>query len=292
MTHPTEKLAEYVDGTLPLGEQARVSSHVETCDMCREEVHLARRARGALATVPEIPVPGETPPRVEPVVGKPTVKPQGPRAPVATPRSAKPGTETAGAKPRSALVYKVAAFAAAAAFAGIFAVVLLRSDEPEFRTVSDAASPSPPAAAAEQREQLNLTDDEFTSAELQPLATSVAERRSGKDASGTAGDAAAPELGEQEAPPAASPEPAPVPPIVAARIAPPTPRAQKCLDRSGAFQRGGQLTGVIDATFEGKPAFLGILLEGAGPGGTPDKVVVWVAAKGSCEVQALAQSPL
>jgi hypothetical protein len=55
--HPQDLLAEYVDGALSGDDLARVESHVSSCQVCREEVALAGRARTALAALPEIPVP-------------------------------------------------------------------------------------------------------------------------------------------------------------------------------------------------------------------------------------------
>jgi hypothetical protein len=57
MTHPEELLAPYVDGALDASERAVVEAHLAACPRCREEVELARRAVGALATLGEEPVP-------------------------------------------------------------------------------------------------------------------------------------------------------------------------------------------------------------------------------------------
>ncbi len=57
MTHPEELLAGYVDGTLPDQERAAVDAHLPDCATCREEIALATRASGALASLPEEPVP-------------------------------------------------------------------------------------------------------------------------------------------------------------------------------------------------------------------------------------------
>lgn len=57
--HPEELLADFVDGTLEGENLARVEGHLSGCALCREEVALAGRARGALAGLSEVaPPPG------------------------------------------------------------------------------------------------------------------------------------------------------------------------------------------------------------------------------------------
>jgi hypothetical protein len=57
MTHPEELLAGYVDGSLSSQDRAGVESHLASCDHCRQELSLARGARSALSSLPEIPAP-------------------------------------------------------------------------------------------------------------------------------------------------------------------------------------------------------------------------------------------
>jgi anti-sigma factor RsiW len=57
MTHPEDLLAAYVDGTLSEQERGAVDAHLSSCETCREEVALATRAVGMLASLPEEPVP-------------------------------------------------------------------------------------------------------------------------------------------------------------------------------------------------------------------------------------------
>lgn len=57
MTHPTELLAEYVDGALGPEERADVQAHLQTCAVCRAEVADAAEARTALRMLPEVEEP-------------------------------------------------------------------------------------------------------------------------------------------------------------------------------------------------------------------------------------------
>ncbi|HYX79464.1 MAG TPA: zf-HC2 domain-containing protein, partial [Actinomycetota bacterium] len=66
MSHPTELLAAYVDGSLSEEERDRVEAHLATCRTCRQEVELARAVVPALAALEEEPVPvGVTRPVLE-----------------------------------------------------------------------------------------------------------------------------------------------------------------------------------------------------------------------------------
>lgn len=57
MTHPEELLSGHVDGTLTNEERAVVDAHLATCATCREEVELAGEALTALGSLEEQPVP-------------------------------------------------------------------------------------------------------------------------------------------------------------------------------------------------------------------------------------------
>lgn len=57
MPHPDELLADYVDDLLDADDRARAERHLAECHACRQEVALAREARIALATLPELDAP-------------------------------------------------------------------------------------------------------------------------------------------------------------------------------------------------------------------------------------------
>jgi putative zinc finger protein len=58
MTHPDELLlTDYVDRSLPEDERRAVAEHLATCEQCRQDVELASRGRGMLASLPVVEAP-------------------------------------------------------------------------------------------------------------------------------------------------------------------------------------------------------------------------------------------
>jgi hypothetical protein len=70
-----------------------------------------------------------------------------------------------------------------------------------------------------------------------------------------------------------------------------TQRALACLDRA-APDATGDLTQLIQARFQGTPAYFGIFVEGPGAGEPPDKATVWVVSKAGCDILSFAQAKL
>jgi hypothetical protein len=58
--HPEELLAGYADGSASPDERRTVEAHLVGCSHCREELVLARTARAALTSLPELEGPGLT----------------------------------------------------------------------------------------------------------------------------------------------------------------------------------------------------------------------------------------
>lgn len=58
--HPEELLAAYVDGELDAADRRAVQAHLRSCERCRGEVEMARVARDALTSLPEVPAPEGT----------------------------------------------------------------------------------------------------------------------------------------------------------------------------------------------------------------------------------------
>jgi anti-sigma factor RsiW len=56
--HPDELLAGYVDGSASPEERRTVDTHLAGCSRCRKELALARTARTALASLPQLDAPG------------------------------------------------------------------------------------------------------------------------------------------------------------------------------------------------------------------------------------------
>ena len=63
-----------------------------------------------------------------------------------------------------------------------------------------------------------------------------------------------------------------------------TSLARDCVDRSGVRGPNDVLIRLIEAQFEGTPAFIGVFSEGPGAGQAPDHVVVFVVAKDDCRI--------
>jgi hypothetical protein len=47
---------------------------------------------------------------------------------------------------------------------------------------------------------------------------------------------------------------------------------------------------LIEAKFEGRPAYIAVYLEGPGAGEPPDTAVVWAAAKDDCTILSFASA--
>jgi anti-sigma factor RsiW len=58
--HPDELLAGYADGSASPDERHTVETHLVSCSQCRDELVLARTARAALTSLPELEAPGLT----------------------------------------------------------------------------------------------------------------------------------------------------------------------------------------------------------------------------------------
>ena len=52
MSHPTDMLAPYVDGTLEPTDRSAVDAHLRSCERCRREVAAATAARRAVLSMP------------------------------------------------------------------------------------------------------------------------------------------------------------------------------------------------------------------------------------------------
>jgi putative zinc finger protein len=66
--------------------------------------------------------------------------------------------------------------------------------------------------------------------------------------------------------------------------------AGQCVSQAFEGQPVGELARLIEAKFEGRPAYIAVYLEGPGAGEPPDTAVVWVAAKDDCTVLSYASA--
>lgn len=250
MTHPEDLLAGYVNGTLEDTERAVVDAHLQACGTCREEVELGREAVTALASLEEVPVPFG--------VTGPVLAEAGKRF----------------ERRRAATWGRLQWVAGAAAAAALVLVVALNldlgtsRDEAGSGTVAAdaAATGATGGAAAEAATIVGLErqpDVSYDDAGVRSLATEAASKRST--------GVVAPEAGGEDG---------------GLQFADPGP-ALECLRTAEAPVNAtatDQLVRLIEAKYQGTPAYFAVFLEGPGAGQPPDKVVVWVVSKGTCQI--------
>ncbi len=253
MNHPVEVLAAYVDASLTSSERMAVDEHLSACDRCRAEVAQAMGARRHLREMPDVVVPSD--------LGGPAMKEWA----KATPRSGQPRWT------------KVVPFAAAAAIVGLLAITLPRiggsADD-----ASSAAGPADSEAAIDPPKDLRLevVDTDFDSAALQDEASDFAARRGAAQGAGEiAGDALF-----------ASP-----PPSVRLADRSRTSQALQCLRTAFAGHPGRPIR-LVQAAFQGTPAYLAYVVEGPGAGQAPDTLSIWVADRRACSVLSLTAARL
>ena len=70
-----------------------------------------------------------------------------------------------------------------------------------------------------------------------------------------------------------------------------TQKALRCIVKS-APDETGLLTRLIEARFQGAPAYLAVFLEGPGADQPPDSVSVWVLATDSCAILSFSNARL
>ncbi|MBN1934812.1 MAG: zf-HC2 domain-containing protein [Anaerolineae bacterium] len=70
----SERLSAYIDRALPERERARVQSHLESCELCREELEMLLWTKRLLRQAPTIPVPRAFVVRRADLEGRPAAK--------------------------------------------------------------------------------------------------------------------------------------------------------------------------------------------------------------------------
>ena len=251
MSHPEDLLADYVDGALDERERAAVDAHLLGCARCSVELRQAGAARAALSELESVPVPFG--------VTGPVLAEAGRRF------ERRPGVVWGRFQ-------WAAGLAAAAALVLVVALNLGGEDAqnaaaPE-RTAADAGGTG--AAGAEAATPGAIP---FAGLERQ---TGVSYDEAGihavaSDAAGAV--LAAEDTGGSQA--AAS---------TVADSKERTSLARDCIDQSGVRGPNDVLIRLIEARFEGTPAFIGVFAEGPGAGQAPDHIVVFVVARDDCRI--------
>jgi hypothetical protein len=246
MKHPEEHLSGYVDGTLATDERAEVDAHLASCATCREEIELSTRAVTMLRELPEVPVPFGT--------TRPVMAEAGKERTSRTRRAWGGRTQWA------------AGLAAAAVLVAVVAVALPRVGR-EARTESAGAGGVPAAptrapgmeAATSGAVPLELQPNaDYDATKLERLADSSALRPGAETtlAAPSAKDASAAQAED----------------------------AAACLARPGGLTGQDRLVRLIQATFQGRPAYVGVYLEEPGAGQPADRIVIWVVDRRDCSI--------
>jgi hypothetical protein len=244
MTHPEEQLSGYVDGTLETNERAEVDAHLATCPTCREEIELSIRAVTMLRELPEVPVPFGT---TRPIMAE-----------VGTERTSR-GRRSWGRGTQWA-----AGLAAAAVLVAVVAVALPRVGEmaPVESAAGGGAQATPKAApgmeaATSGAVPLELQPNaDYDATKLERLADSSAQRSS-QEATLAAPSAADASKAQAEG-------------------------ATACLARPGGLTGRDRLVRLIQAMFQGQPAYIGVYREQPVAGQPADRIVIWVVARQDC----------
>lgn len=252
MSHPEDLLADYVGGTLDERERAAVDAHLPGCARCSAEVRQAEAARAALSELEDVPVPF------------------GVTGPVLAEAGRRFERRRGAAWGR---FQWAAGLAAAAAFVVVVALNVNGDDAqnaaaPERTTAvaggtgaagAEAATPGVIPFAGLERQ----TDVNYDEAGIRAVATEAADAVvAAEDAPGTQSALASTVQDSKER----------------------TSLARGCVDQSGVRGPNDVLIRLIEARFEGTPAFIGVYSEGPGAGQTPDHIVVFVIAKNDCRI--------
>jgi len=250
--HPDDLLAGYVDGDLGERERAEVDAHLATCERCRADVRSARLAKDRMASVPA----AEAPPGLHDEILD-AVRRAPHEAPV---------VEVFGARPRRSskpAAWLGAVAAAAAILIGVFVFNGLSGSSQNAVTSSagsggaEFASGSPPAAGPTSSGVVLQAGQDYDEAGIERLAAAAAAGRL---------------------------------PVPQTSLAPSDEAANvtRCLTKGAQLRGDEQPIELIRATFNGKPADLGVYRL-AGSKGGPERIVVWVVSARDCSVLSFTQ---
>jgi Putative zinc-finger len=252
VTHPDDLLADYVDGTLAERERAAVDAHLTGCARCNAEVRQAEAARAALSELEDVPVPFG----------------------VTGPVLAEAGRQF---DRRPGVVWGRFQWAAglAAAAALILVVALNLGGE-------DAQNTAAPERATATARGTGAAAPQAATPGVIPFAGLERQSDVNYDEAGihaVANDAAGAVLAAEDA---GGGQAASASTVADSKQR--TSLARDCIDQSGVRGPNDVLIRLIEARFEGTPAFIGVFAEGPGAGQAADHIVVFVVAKNDCRI--------
>jgi hypothetical protein len=254
MTHPDELLADYVDGSLGNAARAEVETHLVSCERCRSDLRAAQRARDALREAPDARAPADL--RAHVVSSLPE-------------RTGSAGVWSIGAarEQRHTPLAVWLGGAAAALLIGIFAFGGLFSSGGGGTPASGGADALAPhaaesAGAAADGSFLAQPNIDYDEAGIERLAATALTGKppAAAPAQGTSGDR---DAGDAAA-------------------------AAACLTQGAEIGETDRPIQLIEARFDGKPAYLGVYRVPAS-GEAPERVVVWVVSRRDCSVLSFTQ---
>jgi len=265
--HPDELLADYVGGSLEPARREEVERHLASCPACRDDVALARRARAALAALPELDVPaGLTRPVAEGARHR---------------RSRRP--PLGGSPHRSSRVARVTwrvGAAAAAAVIAVFAWSAVHGGAPTKQAAAPSVGRAGSSAEGLQRSpRVKVTHQsiDYDAASIQALASRVAKR--------------SPAFAPESIPPGASPSGGALPAAsLPSQPSPATPGSATapsthlspvdCVQRALNSSSTAGLVQLIRATYQGKPAYIAVYATA----GEAKLITVWVVSIPDCRL--------
>jgi len=252
VSHPEDLLADYVDGTLAERERAAVDAHLYGCVRCSAEIRQAEAARAALSELEDVPVPfGVTGP-VMAEAGRRFERRRG----VAWER-----------------FQWAAGLAAAAALIVVLALNVGGGD------VRNAASP---AATGATGGSAAAGGAEAATPGVIPFAGIERQHDVNYDDAGI--QAVAAETAEAVAAAEETPPPQAAFASTVEDSKERTSLARDCVQQGGIQGPQDLLMRLIEAEFEGTPAYIAVFSEGPGAGQAPDHIVVFVVAKDDCRI--------
>jgi anti-sigma factor RsiW len=264
MSHPTDLLTDYVDGTLAASTRAEVDAHLRTCATCGGEVALARAGAHAAESLDEPAAPEG----LGVAATAEAARIAGQRAPEVTSIAGR-----ARRRPTTSRVLAAAGAAAAVLLLVAIAPKLGQRSNGDLAQVAGGAAATHAPAAYPQATGVEIQHADYTFDALPQVVTQL------QAALAVSAGIAAP---AENGPAGASSVPA-LPSAGDVSTDPSRlPAATACLNK--AFDTpSGTLSRVILASYQGQPAYLGVYLIGPGAELPPTLLQLNVASVHGCD---------